>query len=130
MDYSFGKIPTFLSFLTPCFHTLRRRSFFLQYLETHFHGLFCHKNKDGKFLIFWRKPWTNNFEKNLNFSFFFICSKAFLGCIFSFPAVTVIRVSPRFGIPITKLKTLVITQAAQAQYESTCGFAFSTWPSW
>ena len=82
MDYSFGKIPTFLVFFNSLFSYFKKAFFFLRYFETHFHGLFCHKNKDGKFLIFWRKPWTNNFEKNLNFSFFFICSKAFLGCIF------------------------------------------------
>ena len=63
-----GKMAIFLTFLTSCFYNLEKRFFVQEYRETHFPGLFCLKQKDGKIDTFRPKPWT--LRKNSHFSTF------------------------------------------------------------
>ena len=66
----FRKNLNFSTVLTSSFHSLERRFFHLEYLKTHFPGVYCLKQKDGKMANFGPKPWANPFGKNLTFSTF------------------------------------------------------------
>ena len=57
----FGKILFFRLLELLVFFSPERRLFVLEYRITHFPGLYCLKEKDGKKANFGPKPWTNPF---------------------------------------------------------------------
>ena len=59
----FGKKLNFTTFSTPCFHSLKKHFFALQYHKTHFPGLKGLKKKHAKMANFGPKRWTNPFKK-------------------------------------------------------------------
>ena len=64
----FGNL-NFSTFRTSCFHSLERRCFLLEYRKTHFPGLYCLKEKNGKIANFGPKQWTNPLRKIAIFDF-------------------------------------------------------------
>ena len=51
----FGKMATFLAFLTSCFYNLERRFFVLEYRKRHFSYFFYLKKRSWKNGHFWTK---------------------------------------------------------------------------
>ena len=78
----FEKCQFFLTFWTSSFYSLERR-FVLEYLKSHFAGLYCLKKKAEKLAIFGPKACVNPFGKNVNFLtfwtlFFYSLERLFL----------------------------------------------------
>ena len=65
----FGNL-NFSTFQTSCFDSLERRFFLLEYRKTHFPGLYCLKEKNGKIANFGPKQWTNPLGKIAIFRLF------------------------------------------------------------
>ena len=88
LDQNDGLTPlenvNFSPFLSPCFYSLERRFFVLEYRKRHFPGLYCLRRKVGKMAIFGPIPWVNPFGKKSIFGLFellvFIAQKG----VFSF----------------------------------------------
>ena len=59
----------FLKFINVFFFVLEKHFFFLEYCQTHFPGIFSQRERGGKFLLFWLKPWSNLFGNVTIFKF-------------------------------------------------------------
>ena len=60
----FGKISIFPFMELGFFYSLERRFFVLEYRKTHFPGLYCLKEKDGKWAIFDQNNGLTPLEKS------------------------------------------------------------------